>query len=212
MNFQLKKVLLCGSTALVAGSLLIGCAKDKPAQPVAQQAAPAEETKPGVAEERSVVVTATVQKVNRKKRIVTLKFPDGRTAEVKCGPEVRNFPQIQVGDDVTAEFVESVELFVVGPEGKPVAEETTAVQRAPKGKKPGIATVKAVEATATVEAIDYNTRQVTLKGPEGKLTTVTAGPAVKRLNEVKQGDTVVARYVEAVSIQVTAPEKPAKKK
>lgn len=210
MNFQLKKLLICGSTAVLASSLLIGCAKPKPAPVV--EAAPVEETKPGVAEEVSTIVTATVQKVNRKKRIVTLKFPDGKTAEVKCGPEVRNFSQIQVGDDVTAEFDESVELFVVGPEGKPVAEEVSAVKRAPKGKKPAVTAVRAFEATATVEAIDYDSRQVKLKGPEGKITTVTAGPAVKRLNEVKQGDTVVARYVKAVSIEVTTPEKPAKKK
>lgn len=173
-------------------------------------ALPDEETKPGVVEERSVRVTAQVEKVNRKKRIVTLKFPDGRVAEVKCGPEVRNFPQIQVGDDVTAEFVESVELFVAGPEGAPAMDEATIVERAPKGKKPGVAAARAFEATATVEAIDYDTRQVTLRGPEGKRTTVTVSPRVERLNEVKQGDTVVARYVEAVSIEVTAPDRRAK--
>jgi hypothetical protein len=212
MNFRLKNLLLGGTAALVAGSLLAGCAKDKPA-PVAAAPAPVEETRPGAAVERSLTVTATVQKINKKKRIVTLKFPDGRTAEVKCGPEVRNFPQIQVGDDVTAEFVESVEIFVLGPDGQPISNEAAeAVKRAPKGKKPAVAAVKAVETKATVEAIDYGTRQVTLKNPEGKLTTLTVGPSVKRLNEVKQGDTVVARLIEAISIEVTAPEKPAKKK
>lgn len=213
MNPSVKKFVIGGSTMLMASSLLIGCASKEPPAPapVVEQTAPVD--KPGVAEEKAVVVTAKVQAVNKKTRTVTLKFPNGKTSKVKCGPDVQNFPQIKVGDDVTIEFLETVELFVAAPgDQKPADGQVAAVKRAPKGKKPGGTFVNAVEHTATVTAIDYATRKVTLQTPEGKVTTITAGPQVKRLNEVKQGDTVVARYLEAVSIKVTSPEKaPAKK-
>jgi hypothetical protein len=214
MEFRFKKLVIVGVAAVLTGSMLGGCSKKKAAPPAVEATAPVEETRPGGAVQETLVLNATVQKVNRKKRIVTLKFPDGRKAEVKCGPEVRNFPQIQVGDDVTVELDETVELFVVGPDGRPAApaEEATIVGRAPKGRKPAVMVVRAAEVTATVEAIDYNTREVTLKTPDGKRSNLTVSPKVKRLNAVKLGDTVVARLTEAVSIQVTSPQNaPAKK-
>ncbi len=212
MNQRMKDWLLGGSTALVASSLLIGCAHDKPAPaasaPATQAApeAPAAENKPGVAEGELVVVTAKVKAIDKKKRVVTLKSSEGKEFKVKCGPEVRNFPQIRVGDDVTAEFLETVELFVTGADEKHEPSESTAVKRAPKGAKPGVAAVRSVEVAATVTAIDYPSRMVTLQGPEGKILKVKAGPEVKRFAEIKQGDSVVARYTEAMSIKVTSPK------
>lgn len=54
--------------------------------------------------------------------------------------------------------------------------------------------------SATVQAIDPKTRQVTLKGPYDRVITVTAGPEVTRLNEIKVGDTVVMNFSEALSL------------
>ena len=170
-------------------------------------AAKADDDRPGAAEGELVVVTAKVKAVDTKRRTVTLKYPDGKEVKVKCGPEVRNFAQIKVGDDVTAEFLETVELFVTAPQGAPTTNTAQAVERSPLGSKPEIVAIETVEVTSTVEAIDYTTREVKLKGPEGKIMKVKAGPEVKRLNEVKKGDTVVARLTEAVSIKVSSPKK-----
>ena len=66
---------------------------------------------------------------------------------------------------------------------------------------PGTATLAAaVTVQASVEAIDKATRQVTLKGPKGNLNTVTAGPEVKNFDQVKVGDMVTVRYVEALTL------------
>jgi hypothetical protein len=43
-------------------------------------------------------VTAQVQAVDLAKRIVTLKGPEGNVFDVKVGDEVRNLPQVKVGD------------------------------------------------------------------------------------------------------------------
>ena len=54
--------------------------------------------------------------------------------------------------------------------------------------------------TATVESIDAAKRQVTLKGPKGKVVPLTVGPEVRNLEQVKVGDRVVVRYAEALSL------------
>ncbi len=211
--------LILGATALVTASLLSGCSssgsKDQPAQsletaptPVVaqdQSAGTQAEDRPGGLEGELVVITAKVKAIDKKNRVVTLQSPDGKVAKVKCGPEVRNFAQIRVGDEVKTSLLETVELFVTGND-EPAAERVTEVGRAPLGSKPGFAAIDAVEVKASVVAIDYQTREVTLKGLEGKVIKVTAGPEVKRLNEVNVGDSVVARLTRAVSIEVSKPD------
>ena len=162
--------------------------------------------KPGAIEGELLYISAKVKAINKKNRVVTLKYPDGKESKIKCGPEVRNFAQIHVGDDVTATFMETVELFVTGA-SKPSADRTTEVKRARLGSKPGFSAIDAVEVKATVVAIDYQTREVKLKGPEGKIIKIKAGPEVKRFNEVIKGNTVVARLTRATSIEVSKPAK-----
>ena len=215
---NIRHWLILGVTALFTASLLSGCsssgnkdisARSLEAEPptLVAQDQPAEtqsQDRPGALEGELVVITATVKAIDKKSRVVTLQSTDGKVAKIKCGPEVRNFDQIRVGDVVKTSLLETVELFVTGNDD-PAAERVTEVGRAPLGSKPGFAAVDAVEVKASVVAIDYQTRKVTLKGPEGKIVKVTAGPEVNRLNEVKVGDSVVARLTRAVSIEVSKP-------
>ena len=62
--------------------------------------------------------------------------------------------------------------------------------------------VQTVKATATITAIDKSTRDVTLKGPQGREMTVTAGPEVKNFDMLKVGDQVDMQYVEALTLQL----------
>jgi hypothetical protein len=62
-----------------------------------------------------------------------------------------------------------------------------------------------VHITATVEAIDYDKREVTLKGPLGNSVTFTVDERVKRLNEVRVGDTVAADYYVSVAAELRPP-------
>jgi len=56
--------------------------------------------------------------------------------------------------------------------------------------------------TATVEAIDQKTREVTLKGPKGKTVSFVAGPEVKNLAQVQKGDEVVIEYGHALAMDL----------
>jgi uncharacterized lipoprotein YajG len=62
-----------------------------------------------------------------------------------------------------------------------------------------------VEAYATVEAIDYSTREVVLRDAQGRQTVVKAGPEVRNLAQVRKGDRVVVRFTEAFAAQVVKP-------
>jgi hypothetical protein len=79
---------------------------------------------------------------------------------------------------------------------------------APKGgallqSEPGKATaVRAVEISAQVVGLDKATRTVTLKGPKGDAVDIVAGPEVKNFDQIKLGDLVVARYVQALTLEL----------
>lgn len=70
--------------------------------------------------------------------------------------------------------------------------------------KPGIIEAVVMKLQATVEAIDQDTRKVTLKSPEGKTIIIDVEERVKNLSQVEVGDIVTVEYMEAVSIQVFA--------
>jgi hypothetical protein len=53
---------------------------------------------------------------------------------------------------------------------------------------------------ATVEAIDAAKREITLKGPKGKVVPLSVAPEVRNLEQVKVGDQLVVTYVEALSL------------
>lgn len=165
--------------------------------------------KPGGLVVDEVKVTAIVKAVDQAKRTVTLALPDGETKTFTVPKEAVNFPQVKVGDEVKAAYIQSVGIFVRGPNEKPDATESTTVALAPKGEKPGVYAANTQTITAKVTAIDQKTRVVTLTGPEGNSVTFTAGPDVKRLAEVKQGDTLTVRYTEALALDVVATGKTA---
>ena len=69
---------------------------------------------------------------------------------------------------------------------------------------PSIPESETVTLQAKITAINTAKRWVTLAGPSGDQVTVVAGPAV-RLNLLKVGDRVNAKYVRSVAFSVTSP-------
>jgi Cu/Ag efflux protein CusF len=68
-----------------------------------------------------------------------------------------------------------------------------------------------IEATATVMGIDLPKREVTLKGPEGNIETLELGPDVRRITEIKVGDTVNVQYYIGMAAELRAPTEEEKK-
>lgn len=89
------------------------------------------------------------------------------------------------------------------------SQEATQPKHTPPSKHKPMSRVEAerVSITAEVVSVNLTNREVTLKGPEGNTVTITAGEAVKRLDEVKPGDFVRADYFTSVVAELRPPTK-----
>ena len=63
--------------------------------------------------------------------------------------------------------------------------------------------------SGVVEAIEAQSRSVTIRKPDGTVVTTVAGPDVKGFDALKIGDKVKARYYENLVVRVKAPGEPA---
>jgi hypothetical protein len=59
--------------------------------------------------------------------------------------------------------------------------------------------------TATVEAIETSSREITLKKPDGTYSVVQVPREVKRFDTLKIGDTITARYYDNIVLRLKAP-------
>jgi hypothetical protein len=83
----------------------------------------------------------------------------------------------------------------------PSAEEPSTTAGTPISREDTVL----VSLTASVQAIDYTNREVTLKGPLGNQVTFTVDQRVKRLGEVKVGDLVRADYYISIAAELRKP-------
>lgn len=145
--------------------------------------------------------TATVAAIDPASRRLKLILSDGRAKVVKCGPEVVNFPRIQVNDHVRITVTEEVAVYL--DKGKPAADASGSglVGLSPLGAKPGIVAADTVRATVKISAIDTSTRKLTVRTKEGETQILKAGDHIN-LGKIKVGDSVTIRRTEAIGLLV----------
>ncbi|MDH3549733.1 MAG: hypothetical protein OEQ16_10330, partial [Gammaproteobacteria bacterium] len=73
--------------------------------------------KPSFSASQSMTVSAVVTAIDHDTRVVTVRKPDGEELTFTASEEVRNLPQVQVGDVLVAEYVESVSIEVMADDG-----------------------------------------------------------------------------------------------
>lgn len=61
---------------------------------------------------------------------------------------------------------------------------------------------RSAKTRATVEAIDLQAREVSLKVPRGHVMTLRVEERVRNLAEVRQGDEVIVRYNQSVAVEL----------
>lgn len=165
-------------------------------------AAPREPESKGVSmkDSRTVSTVAIVQALDPDKRTITLRDTRGEMMTFKVDDRVKNYSQIQVGDQVAIEYFESMAVEVVKP-GKAFSEKDVVVDSAPAGQKPAGALAQSVTVTATIEKIDKSAPSITLRDPDGNLITVRVRHP-ERLDKVQVGDHLRITYSEAVAVSV----------
>ena len=76
---------------------------------------------------------------------------------------------------------------------------------APVSAAQPIKETETLERRATITAIDVPKRLVTLKGQDGDVFEVEAGPEIRNFDKLKVGDVVVATYMESLALEIAAP-------
>jgi len=155
--------------------------------------------KAGVAE--TLKMTATITAIDKATRDITLKGPQGREVTVTAGPEVKNFDQMKVGDQVNAQYVEALTLELKKGGGLIVARtEKDGAAGAKPGEKPAAAVGRQVTIVADVVDVNPARQTITLRGPQRTVELAVADPAQFKL--IAKGDQVEAKYTQALAIAV----------
>jgi hypothetical protein len=149
-------------------------------------------------------VIANVTAIDTADRTVTLLTSDGKKTSVKCGPEIINFDQIHIGDQLKVTVTEELAVAMAGDGASPGASGAAVVALAPKGAKPGGVVAGTVQVTATVTAIDLKEHKATLQFPDGSTRTVAVRQDVD-LTLRKVGEKVTIRCTEAMAVSVEKP-------
>jgi hypothetical protein len=149
-------------------------------------------------------VAAAVTAVDPAKRLISLQTEDGREFTVEAGEDVRNFSQIEVGDEVNVQYYQALAAAVTKAEASGEEDAVLLESRAAQGDKPAGASGMLYTAIVTIDAVDTDTNTVTFTGPEGnqRETTVQRDEAREFISELKPGDRVQLTYGEALAIAV----------
>ena len=178
--------------AVLAATLMLGSLGVLAAQPVVEL-------------DEAAVVRSEVLAIDYAHRLITVVGPREEILEMHVGDEVRNFDQINVGDEIVVRFYQSVAMYIGKPGTQPKDDASAVVARAPEGGKPGGYAIGAVDVSAEVMGIDAKNRSVMLKLPDGHTVSHKVDKSVQGFDQLRVGDVVTARVTRAIAISVESP-------
>jgi len=197
----LKKSLLANAVASLVASFGLVVSSAAVAQ------APAN-VQPVAAE--VMVLTATVNSVDLKKRVVVLKDANGNLTEMNVSKQVNDLEKVKKGDLFVVEHAQAIAIGLTAApkDAKPGVSGVRKVIVSAKGSaKPFEETIDTVFATVKISTIDAKTRVVTFAMPSGEMQKVKVDPSVLELDKFKAGDDVVVVFVDDTAIGFVTPPK-----
>ena len=157
-----------------------------------------------------MVMTATVNSVDLKKRIVVLKDANGNLNEMNVSKQVNDLEKVKKGDLFVIEHAQAIAIGLTAApkDAKPGVSGVRKVIVSAKGSaKPFEETIDTVFATVKISTIDAKTRVVTFTLPSGEMQKVKVDPSVLELDKFKAGDDVVVVFVDDTAIGFVTPPK-----
>jgi lipopolysaccharide export LptBFGC system permease protein LptF len=148
-----------------------------------------------------------VVKLDKKTRTITFKNKEGESKFV-AGPDIKNFDQIKKGDrvNVNYELAVAIELIKTKSDGVRSKTETNTVTKSKSTEKPSETITNKTTIIADIVEVNREKKLVSVKGPSGKITTVTVkNPAL--LADVQVGEQVKVIYFDAMAASITTPKK-----
>ena len=194
----------------LVGSAVLGAALLLPGTGTADHHETAEQASEGAA--RSVMVGEAIElkgkvvSIDPEARIVVVEGELGRRIEIAAPEAAANFDKVSVGDAVVARYYQSIAVAIAPvTDAEPGASEVAAVALAPPGATPGGVIAKRIQLRAVVNAVDPETRSVTLDVPSGGQRILKAGEGID-LEKVKPGEQVSVTFTQALAISIAPPE------
>jgi Cu/Ag efflux protein CusF len=159
-------------------------------------------TAPGMAGAvQTVSIVATITAVDKQTRDITLKGPQGNEVTFTAGPDVKNFDNLKVGDQVKADYTEALTLELKKGGGLVVQRtDKAAVAGAKPGELPAGAGGRQITIVADVIAVDAAKQTIALKGPQRTVELRIPNP--EQFKKISKGDQVEATFTQAVAIAV----------
>ena len=154
-----------------------------------------------------IEVTATVEAVDMANRLVTLKGPEGRLVTIKAGEDVKNLPQVNVGDKVNMKYYQGTALNIHKPGEEQPDLGTTVTEEgstAALGEKPAAEAEQVVTTTVEIAEVDPYKKTISFRSPEKGYRTVSVKDSHLEhyLKELKAGDVVEVVSTESMAIAV----------
>jgi hypothetical protein len=171
---------------------------------VAAGASAQESPKPGRVVTGMVKSAVIVEAVDYDKREMRVIDASGNRFTVVADDAVTNLDQIKPRDRIVTEYVESVAI-VVAPEGAMELPQGAAGAISEEGEAPAITGVETFMVRASVQAINRETRRVTLMDEDGNTSRIKVADDTP-LDLVDVGDEVRVRLTRAVAITVQKPD------
>jgi Cu/Ag efflux protein CusF len=151
-----------------------------------------------VTKSNQVTASATITKIDRATRNVTLRNDRGEEDTFTAGPEVKRFDQLKVGDKINVTYYESL-VFEVRKPGQASSPIADALAAGRAKNVPGGGVVTQQTRTVTVKAIDPAAPSITVVTPDG-LTFTRKIEDRKNIEGVKAGDRIDITYSQALLI------------
>lgn len=201
MNTKLTQIVLAATAIFLSSSYVVAQTPENENKPTVIDAAVVDNNNTYRLYEGSVV------KVDKKTRTITFKNKEGESKFV-AGPEIKNFDQIKKGDQlsVTYELAVAIELIKSKSDGVRSKVESNTVTSSKANEKPAETIANKTTVIADIVEINRDKKLVSVKGPSGKITTVTVkNPTL--LADVKVGEQVRVIYYDAMAASIAPPKK-----
>src|SRR6266702_4130742 len=173
----------------------------QPVSGVQEQSALAGRVQALLATAPPVEIKARISDIDRASRIIRLHGQKGHDIDVAMGPQVENFDQLRVGDNVEVLYknalLVSADKIAGADKGIRKRVDSSVYQSTPSG----YSAARQIEVQATVLDMDASKREMRLRGAY-RTVTLVVGPDID-FKTLKVGDTVHAAFVSSYATRVT---------
>jgi hypothetical protein len=163
---------------------------------------------PGINKAMLVEATATVTAVDMANHLVTIQGPEGNSAVIHVTDQVKNLPQVKIGDKVDIKYYRSAVASIAKLDDGAelgVVEVSVAKATAKAGEKPAGVIGTQVTRRAEVVFVDPIQQFISFRSPDRGLRKISLkhSPDLQHyLKELKKGNIVEVTYTEAMAISL----------